>query len=203
MIINEKLKHEQTCAQGPIPCITIFWAFFRIGLFTPGGGLAMSMVIRHELVIKRRWIQDADFISLMSLATAVPGAIAVNIAYLLGRRLGARQGSAVAILGTVMPSFFVMLFIAGILGPFFDYPRVAAFFRGCSIAIAGQLAFTGFIFARRLLRRWQHLIVCAAGVMAIGVLKMHPVWGLIIASVLGYWLYPGKQTAGRDAGGLS
>lgn len=172
----------------------IFWTFFRIGLFTLGGGLAMMPVMRHELVIKCRWMKDADFFSATSLATAVPGAIAVNTAYLLGRRLGGKRGLILAVLGTILPSFIVILLIASILLPFFNYPKVAAFLHGCAVAVVGQLAFAGFIFGRRLLRRWPHFAVCAAGIIVVGVFRMHPIWGLITASVLGYWLFPGKKT---------
>jgi len=160
-----------------VSLVNIFGTFFRIGLFTLGGGLAMSPVIRHELVIKRRWIEDVDFFSVISLATVVPGAIAVNIAYLLGRNL---------------PSFFVILFIAVFLLPFFNYPKVTAFLRGCAIAVAGQLAFAGFIFGRKLLRQWQHFLVCALVVMTVGVFRLHPIWGLTIAIVFGFWLCPDK-----------
>lgn len=163
--------------KNPVDLKDIFGAFFRVGLFTFGGGLAMLPVIRHELVIKRRWIEDEDFISFMSLATAVPGVIAVNTAYLLGRRIHGKSGSAVAILGTILPSFFVILLIAGLLLPFLERPMVSAFFRGCTIAIVGQLAFAGLIFSRKLLRGWRQGIVCAAGLMAVGVLGLHPIGG--------------------------
>jgi chromate transporter len=178
--------------------INIFWAFFRIGLFTLGGGLAMSTVMRYELVIKRRWMKETDFMSVMSLAVVVPGAIAVNMAYLLGRRLRGKTGAAVAILGTILPSFLVILFVAVFLLPFFSYPKVVAFFRGCAIAIVGQLAFAGFIFGRKLLKSWRHLIVCAGGVLIVGVLGIHPIWGIITASVLGFWLCPRNKEQGVD-----
>lgn len=181
-----------------VPFADLFGTFFRIGLFTLGGGLAMSPVMRYELVIKRGWIKDADFISIMSLATVVPGAIAVNIAYLLGRRLRGKTGSAVAVLGTILPSFFVILFIACFLLPFFEYPKVAAFFRGCAVAIVGQLAFAGLIFGRKLLRRWVHFVVCATGLIVVSVLGAHPLWGLITAGVLGFWLCSGDCNANAD-----
>jgi chromate transporter len=192
MILKAELK--QSDVNTPALLTSIFVAFFRIGLFTLGGGLAMSPVMRHELVIKRRWVKDADFFSVISLATVVPGAIAVNIAYLLGRSLRGKSGSLVAVLGTILPSFSVILFIAVFLLPFFNYPMVAAFLHGCAIAVAGQLAFAGFIFGRKLLRRWQHFVVCAVGVLTVGVFKLHPIWGLITASILGFWLYPGDNS---------
>lgn len=156
----------------------------------------MMSVIRHELVLKRRWIEDGDFISFMSLATAIPGVIAVSTAYLLGRRLRGKAGSAAAMLGTVLPSFLVILLIAVFFLPFFDHPAVSAFFRGCAIAIVGQLAFTGFIFSRKLLPGWRHAAVCAVGLIAVGVLKLHPIWGIVAAGTAGYWFCPEMNSQG-------
>ncbi|MFP4472497.1 MAG: chromate transporter [Candidatus Omnitrophota bacterium] len=194
--MNRKdLKGRDT---GHVPFAGLFKTFFRIGLFTLGGGLAMSPVIRHELVIKRRWVKDADFMAVMSLATVVPGAIAVNIAYLLGRRLRGGTGSCVAVLGTVLPSFIVILFIAVFLLPSFEHPQVTAFFHGCAVAIVGQLAFAGYIFGRKLLRRWFHFAVCASGLIVVGLLGAHPILGLITAGVFGFWLCSGDTSQESD-----
>ena len=171
----------------------LFATFFRIGLFTLGGGLAMSPVMRHELVFKRRWLQDGQFLSLLSLATVVPGAIAVNMAYLLGHRLRGKKGALAAVLGTILPSFFVILLVAGMLVPFFSLPGAVSFFRGCSLAVAGQLAFAGYVFGRKLLRRWQHFALCAAGLITVGIFRVHPLGGLAAAALLGYWLIPGSE----------
>ncbi|HPK86598.1 MAG TPA: chromate transporter [Atribacterota bacterium] len=170
----------------------IFWTFFRVGLFTLGGGLAMLPVMRHEIVLKQKWLDNSDFHSMVSLATAIPGAIAVNTAYLLGRRLGGKQGLAAAVLGTILPSYIVILLVVWILSPFFKYPKVAAFLRGCSIAVAGQLAFAGLIFGRRSLGKWQHIIGFIIGLTLIGILKIHPIWGIISVSIFGFFFFPYK-----------
>lgn len=197
--MSHSIRQNEENDSMPVLLISIFWTFFRIGLFTLGGGLAMSLVMRHELVIKRRWVKDADFMSLMSLATVVPGAIAVNIAYLLGRRMRSHMGAVMAVLGTILPSFFVILLVAGVFLPFISNPKVTAFFRGCAIAIVSQLAFTGFIFGRTLLRNWKQCAVCAAGMIPACAFGIHPIFGIITAGVLGYWLLPKKKPEG--AGG--
>ena len=94
---TEHEEKEQDGIKHNVPLFGIFWTFFRIGLFTFGGGLAMTTVMRHELVLKRRWIKEESFLAELSTATLVPGAIAVNMAYLQGRRLRGTAGAMAAI----------------------------------------------------------------------------------------------------------
>lgn len=175
-------------AQSPVGCWDLFWTFFKISLLTLGGGLAMAAVMRYELVLKRRWLDEDDFMAEMSLATVVPGVIAVNLAYLQGRRLRGKKGSAAATLGAVLPSFCVILLIAWLALPYLDRPKVAAFFRGCAVAVAGQLAFTGFTFGRKLLHDARAGLVCLFGLLLAGVLHVHPVGAVLAAGALGYVL---------------
>lgn len=186
---NQQKKQTATAHESKeAGCASIFFTFFRIGLFTLGGGLAMATVMRHELVLKRKWLEDHDFMDAFSLATLVPGVIAVNMAYLQGRRLRGKAGSAVAIIGTILPSFFVILLIALFALPWFRHPVVAAFLRGCAIAVAGQLAFAGYVFGRRRLRSWRNGVVCLVALALAVVPGAHPVWAVLVAGVLGYFL---------------
>lgn len=168
-------------------CLNLFWTFFRIGLLTFGGGLAMAAVVRYELVLKRRWLSEDDFVATMSTATVVPGAIAVNLAFLQGRRFGGLPGAAAAVLGTVCPSFFVILLLVWFALPYFDHPTVAAFLKGCAVAVVGQIAFAGYTFARRMHRNWRTIFVCVTGLIVLS-LGLHPLWAVATAAGLGYLL---------------
>lgn len=185
-------------AKKQISYLNIFWTFFRIGLFTLGGGLSMAVVIRHELVLKRRWIKDRDFLAEMSTATLIPGAIAVNMAFLQGRRLKGKGGATMAISGTILPSFCIILLIAWFALPYFSHPLVSAFLRGCAIAVVALLAFASYIFGRKYLRKWSDVIVCAVGLFAVAVLGLHPVWGIFIAGALGYSLCESHDRSRRS-----
>jgi len=190
---NNKQYNQKSEKKNTIFLLELFWTFFRIGSLTLGGGLAMTMVMRHELVIKKEWLEDSDFCTIVALATSVPGVIAVNVAYLLGRRLGGWKGLILSVLGVVLPSFFIILLIVGMLLPYFYNPMVVNFLRGCAIAVAGQLAFASFVFSRRSIKKWHHLAVCAIGVLIVGVIGLHPVFALVAVSALGYCLFPGKK----------
>lgn len=161
----------------------------------------MATVIRHELVLKHRWIGEDDFMAEMSTATLVPGAIAVNIAYLQGRRLRGKIGAASAVFGTILPSFCTILLVAWVALPYFSHPIVAAFLRGCAIGVVGQLAFASFVFGRKLLRNWRRVTVCAVALAVVGVFGLHPICAVIAAAALGYPLCRGA-TPPTQANGL-
>jgi len=180
--------HSQDCPPKKISYAKIFWTFFRVGMFTLGGGLAMGTVIRYELVLKNKWINDDDFMSEFSTATIIPGSIAVNIAYLQGNRFRGKMGAATAVIGTILPSFFIILAIVYFGLPYFEYPKVVAFFRGSAMAVAGQLAFTGFIFSKRLLFKWRNLIICLITLFMVAIIGLHPIWSLITGAILGCFL---------------
>lgn len=176
-------------------CRDLFATFSRIGLFTLGGGLAMTTVMRHELVLNRRWVSEADFMAELSIATLIPGPIAVNMAYLQGRRLHGAPGAATSVFATILPSFIIILLIALFATPCLHHPGVTAFLRGCAIAVAGQLAFTGWVFARNHLRTMRNGLVCAAGLIAVAGLHLHPVCAILLTGAAGYWLCGNARSA--------
>lgn len=95
----------------------LFLTFFKIGAFTFGGGWAMISIIEKEIVDKHHWIQKDEFLDLLAIAQSLPGILAVNIATSVGDRLKGTKGGVVASLGTILPSFLIILAIAIFLTP--------------------------------------------------------------------------------------
>lgn len=95
----------------------MFASFFKIGAFTFGGGWAMISIIEREIVDKFHWIEKDDFLDLLAIAQSLPGILAVNIATVIGDRLRGLKGSLVASIGTILPSFMIILLIAIFLTP--------------------------------------------------------------------------------------
>ena len=93
--------------------LDLFLVFFRIGLFTIGGGYAMLPLIEREVVDGRRWLGGEDFLNVLAIAQSLPGPIAVNTAVFVGYKTRGLAGAVFAVLGTVMPSFLCMTIIAG------------------------------------------------------------------------------------------
>lgn len=95
----------------------LFLSFFKIGAFTFGGGWAMISIIEREIVDKHHWIEREDFLDLLALAQSLPGILAVNIAVAVGDKISGRKAGLTAALGTILPSFLIILIIAIFLTP--------------------------------------------------------------------------------------
>lgn len=160
----------------------------------------MATVLRHELVLKRKWLTEKEFINMLSIATSVPGAIAVNLAFLEGRRLRGLPGGIAAAAGTMCPSIVIFLLIAKFAAPYFDRPAVAAFLKGCAAAVAGQIAFAAFAFARKLRHHWQNAAVCGLGLLMVA-MGLHPVWAIAATAAVGYLLMRKPMTPPDTADG--
>lgn len=97
--------------------IELFIVFFKIGAFTFGGGWAMISIIEKEIVDKRHWVTKEEFVDLLAVAQSIPGILAVNMAVAVGDKMRGRSGAIVSALGTIVPSFTIILFIAIFLTP--------------------------------------------------------------------------------------
>lgn len=117
----------------------LFLSFFKIGAFTFGGGYAMLPVIQREVVNKRQWVTDDEFIEVLGVSQSGPGAVAINTAIYLGYKINGVKGSIAATLGVVLPSFLIILSLATILSFVIEHPAGQGFFSGVRPAVVGLL----------------------------------------------------------------
>ena len=114
----------------------LFLEFFKIGLFTFGGGYAMIPLVK-EAVLSHGWMDEAHFIDMIGLSEVTPGPIAINMATFVGSEQGGILGSLIATIGVVLPAFIIMLLISILLKRFMKNRFVQASLNGIkSVAIA-------------------------------------------------------------------
>ena len=163
----------------------LFVSFFQIGAFTWGGGYAMVPLIQRELVQKKRLMNDDDFINILSIAQSFPGAIAINTAGLVGNRLAGFPGLLVAIFGSVLPSFIIMIAAATILYHFSGLALLERFFREAIPAVVALIATGIFSIAKRALKRRFDLILSGLLFVLALVFGFHPFWIILIGALTG------------------
>ena len=110
--------------------LEIFTCFAKIGAFTIGGGYAMVPVIQKEVVDKKRWVDEQEFLDILAISQSAPGLLAVNISIFLGYKLKGVKGSIVATLGSITPPFLIILAIAMFFAGYQDNPTVIKIFKG-------------------------------------------------------------------------
>lgn len=179
-------------SQDPASIAHIFLVFFRIGLITFGGGLAMIAAIRHEIVTRRRWISEESFLDNVAIATSFPGALAVNIAFLQGYRLRGIRGVIAAVLGVILPSFLVILAISLFFLQYLDNEGVARLFRGAALAVTALIAYSAFLFGREIIGDFYSILVTAAALFLLLALDLHPLVVIVVSTILRLFL-PGKK----------
>ena len=163
-----------------------FSTFFRIGLFTLGGGYAMIPLIEEEVVNKKKWVSKEEMLDLIAIAQSCPGVFAINIATFIGYKLNKVRGAIATALGTALPSFLIILAIAIFFKQFEDNKVVAAIFRGIRPAVVALIAVPTFRLGQRAKLNWFTIwipVVCALAIWALGV---SPIYIIIIAGVAGY-----------------
>ena len=92
--------------------LSLYWAFFQVGLLAFGGGLAALPLIREQVVITHGWLNMAAFTDLVTIAEMTPGPIALNASTFVGMRVGGLFGSVIATLGCISPSLIIVLILA-------------------------------------------------------------------------------------------
>lgn len=118
----------------------LFLTYLKIGTFTLGGGYAMLPLIQREVVDRKGWIDEEEFLNMIALAQAAPGLIAVNSAIFIGWRIGGWKGVCGAVLGAVLPSFLIILAIAMVFSEWKELPAVEAVFKGIRPAVVALIA---------------------------------------------------------------
>lgn len=135
----------------------LFATFFKIGAFTFGGGWAMISIIEREIVDKYHWIEKDDFLDQLAIAQSMPGILAVNIATSVGDKVRGGKGSVVAALGTILPSFLIILMIAIFLTP--DIIKnnrvISAIFMGIRPAVVALIIAPVITSAKAAKLRWN------------------------------------------------
>ena len=161
----------------------IFKVFFKIGAFTIGGGIPMIAAIKSELV-ERKWLKDEDFVDIITLAQTAPGLFAANIAILTGNKLKGTKGSIVATVGSCLPPFLIILFIAMFFTGFKDNEYVIRAFKGIRPVVVALIGVPLIDMIKATKMRWWSWVIVVASLTLVCFMKVSPIYILICVIVI-------------------
>ena len=168
----------------------IFLVFGKIGAFTIGGGIPMIAAIKSELV-RRKWLNDEDFLEIIALAQSAPGLFAANISILTGYKLRGTKGSIVATIGSCLPPFLIILMVAMFFTAFQENEYVLRAFKGIRPVVVALIGVPMIDMIKATKMRWWSWVIVVASMILVCFLKVSPIYILICviatAAFISWW----------------
>lgn len=160
--------------------LDLFLTFLKIGATTFGGGYAMIPLIRHDVVEKKKWLEEDELIEILAIAESTPGPIAINVATYTGYRIKGFFGSLLATLAIVLPSFFIIFAVSLLYNFVRDNQIIVAAFMGIKAAVALLILSAGFRLFKKMKKSWYSIIVM---IFAIGALIIFDLFAISFSSI--------------------
>jgi len=147
--------------------LELYISWFKMGLFTFGGGYAMLPMIEKEIIEKHQWATEDEVMDYYAISQCTPGVIAINTATFIGYKVGKVKGAIVSTLGVITPSIIIISLIAGLLRNFRDIPTIQHALAGIRIAVCVLMSIAIIKLTKKnVINNFGYLIVITSFVLA-------------------------------------
>lgn len=167
--------------------LLLYWTFFKIGLFTFGGGYAMLPILEREMVDKYHWTTHDELLDVYALSQCTPGVIAVNTATFMGNKVAKFPGALMATLGVISPSIIVISIIAALFQHFADNVYVQHAMAAVRVCVTALIFTTVFRMAKNSLNWWPQYLIAVVAFLLVALLGANPVWIVLGAGLFGFF----------------
>lgn len=174
--------------------LALFWAMFKIGLFTFGGGYAMVAMFERELVENKKWLKKDEFIDVIAIAESTPGPIAINTATYVGYKQCGVLGSVFATLGVILPSFIIIFLISLFFDRFLQLKWVQFAFKGIQACVVFLILSAGFKMLKAIKKNAINLIVLLSTIVclvafSLFAISFSSIFYILIGGAIGLIIY--------------
>lgn len=163
----------------------LYFIFFKIGLFTFGGGYAMLPMLRREIVDKRGWATDEEMLDYYAIGQSTPGIIAINTATFTGLSKAGVFGAIAATLGMVTPSLFIIMSIARFFTEFQDNTYVLSAFTGIRVVVVVLILNAVIKMGKKSIKNWIHILLFIGAFLFVVFTDFSPIYAVITAGIIG------------------
>ncbi|MGL4997515.1 MAG: chromate transporter [Cetobacterium sp.] len=174
---------------------TLFYEFFKIGIFSFGGGLAM-LPLMQEVIYRNHWLNEQQLLDVIAISQVTPGPIAINAATFVGHQVGGILGAIVATTASCLPSFIIIIIIASIFSKIKNNPKKEYFFKGVKPVTLALITFAGIIIAKPTFLVKDHSqsikAFCLFLIVFLGtkyIPKINPIITLIFTALIGAFIF--------------
>ncbi len=180
--------------------VQLFWNFFKLGLFTIGGGMAMIPLIQNIVVDKMHWMTEEETVDCIAVSQGLPGVIAINMATYIGQKKKGLAGALTATVGVMLPSFIIIIIVVELLHGFGGNRYVLGALAGIKAAAAGLIAYSAYKVGKQVLKGPFQWVLAVAAFGAIAFLGVNAVWAILAGIAAGLAYSGWKSRKGGEAG---
>ena len=159
--------------------------FFKIGAFTFGGGYAMLPIIQKEVVEKKKWIGETEFLDMVAISQSAPGPLAVNISAFVGQKMKGLMGLITSTLGAILPSFIIIILVASVFLGIENSPVVQRVFQGIRPAVVALIAVPVISMGKTAKVNKKNFIIPLSAAVLVAVFKITPIYVILGAAAIG------------------
>ncbi len=170
--------------------LELFWIFFKLGLFTFGGGYAMIPQIKEIITEKKKWMSEDEMLEMIAIAEATPGPIAINMATYIGYKQGKVLGSIMATLGVILPSLIIIFIISLFFDKFLELTYVQYAFVGIKCGVAFLISKAAINLIIKMEKNWFNILMviivfCLMIVLELLSVSFSSIFIILIGALLG------------------
>ncbi len=175
----------------------LFWEFFKIGLFTIGGGIVMIPLISRIVVEDKKWITEGEMLDCVALSQALPGVIAINSASFIGYKKRGVKGGIMATIGVILPSFLIILALANILNVVNENEYVQGAMVGIKACVTGLVLVVTYNISKKMLHTVVQWVIAALAFVAVVFFNINAIIVVIAGGLFGI-VYFNKRREEND-----
>lgn len=169
--------------------IKLYTVFFRIGLFTIGGGYAMLPMLRREVVRKYNWATDEEMLDYFAIGQSTPGIIAINTATFIGFKTKGVLGAFCATLGMVTPSWIIIISIARFFQEFRDNQYVLSAFNGIRVVVIVLIINAVIKMGKKSIKNMVHIYLFVSAFMVVMFTDVSAIYVILSSALIGIGMY--------------
>ena len=187
--------------------LELFWTFFKIGLFTFGGGYAMIALLENEFVSKKEWIEKDEFLDMVAIAESTPGPIAINAATYIGYKMLGFLGSFTATVAVCIPSFVIIYAISLFFDAFLSITLVSYAFRGIQVCVIWLILSAGLKMLKQMKKTAFNILILSAVILCMVAfsalsVSFSTIFYILLSGSIGLFIYAlgllrGNKGAGK------
>ena len=170
--------------------LSLYWSFFKVGLFTIGGGYAMIPLMEAEVIDTHGWLSTTEFLDIIAVAEMTPGPISINAATFIGYRMAGVAGSLITTLGVITPSLVLLLLLSKILFRLIQKPEAESFLNGLRSALVALILLAAYSLGQAAIIDIPTIVIFVLLLFASLLKQISPLYYIAAGAVLGLIFFP-------------